>query len=190
MTPKGARLPVGGLFQRERGGLPFHDRAGASGGRYIDQALVGGAAPLQLEGLARLHEGAIYEHVDGIQQVSHGQVVGDALGERVACESGLFALCLLGPRCFCVSRQVIVQIACIAPNAIAVAFSARRPKAAQAFGCSKGSPPERVTSCARPLARISARRAARVVSVPPSAGWLSGLWQPGQWCEHPCTNTA
>ena len=27
-------------------------------------------------------------------------------------------------------------------------------------------------------------------SIPPAHGWLSGLWQPGQPCVHPCTNTA
>lgn len=117
------------------------------GGWHIDQALVGGAAPLQLKGLARLHEGAIYEHVDGIQQVSHGQVVGDVgesptdhrflrvLVERLAAECPDPAIAL-GAGFVGSFRQIFIEVTGITPDSVTVALQLAA-RAAQAFGCSK-----------------------------------------------------
>jgi len=59
----------------------------------------------------------------------------------------------------------------------------------QASGWHKGSPPESVSPSSSGFAVICRMISLVVASRPPAKSWLSGLWQPGQLCGQPCTNT-
>ena len=73
------RLPGRGLRRHDLARLPEHDAALPLRGGHVHETLVGGAAPFEVEGVLRLYERAVHQHV-GLREEVARRRVGHARG--------------------------------------------------------------------------------------------------------------